>query len=105
MHAAIEDTIKDWPKNPRESEYDGSVIVERTKGEMSARCGGASMNFVAVNLAHDIVTGRRSVADARKEYARLYQAHQKGEKPAYAQSFQFPLPEEDTRDPDAPLKA
>ena len=39
------------------AEYDGSVIVERTKGELSARCGGTSMNFVAVNLAHDIVTG------------------------------------------------
>jgi hypothetical protein len=87
------------------AEYDGSVIVERTKGELSARCGGTSMNFVAVNLAHDIVTGRRSVADARREYARLYQAYQNGEKPAYAEGFQFPLPGEDTRDPDEPVRA
>ena len=62
------------------------------------------MNFVAVYLEHDIVTGRRSVADARKEYARLYQAYRNGEKPAYAERFQFPLPNEDTRDPDEPVK-
>jgi hypothetical protein len=35
------------------AEFDGSVIAERTKGELSARCGDTSMNFVALNLAHD----------------------------------------------------
>jgi hypothetical protein len=82
------------------AEFDGSVIVERTKGEMSARCGGTAMNFVAINLAHDIITGKRSVADARTEYTRLYQAYKAGDKPPYTQSFQFELPTEDTRDLD-----
>jgi hypothetical protein len=82
------------------AEYDGSVIVERTKGEMSARCGGTSMNFVAINLAHDIITGKRSVPEARQEYSRLYQAYQAGEKPPYTQAFQFELPREDTKDLD-----
>jgi len=82
------------------AEFDGSVIVERTKGEISARCGGTSMNFVAINLAHDIVTERRSVEEARAEYTRLYQAYRNGEKPPYTQTFQFPLPSEDTKDLD-----
>ncbi|HEY0378367.1 MAG TPA: hypothetical protein VGC87_15735 [Pyrinomonadaceae bacterium] len=82
------------------AEYDGSVIAERTKGELSARCGGTSMNFVAINLAHDIVTGKRTVKAARDEYARLYQAYQDGEKPPYTEGFQFDLPQEDTKDPD-----
>jgi hypothetical protein len=82
------------------AEFDGSVIVERTKGEISARCGGTSMNFVAINLANDIVTGKRSVNDAREEYTRLYQAYKRGEKPPYTQSFQFSLPSEDTKDLD-----
>lgn len=82
--------------------FDGSVIVERTKGEISARCGGTSMNFVAINLAHDIVTGKRDVERAREEYTRLYQAYQQGEKPPYTQGFQFPLPQGDTRDIDRP---
>jgi len=84
------------------AEYDGSVIAERTKGEILARCGGTSMNFVAINLAHDIVTGQRTVAEARQEYARLYRAYQNGEKPPYTQSFQFPLPRGDTKDLDRP---
>lgn len=82
------------------AEYDGSVIAERTKGELSARCGGTSMNFVAINLAHDIITGERTVSEARQEYSRLYQAFQNGEKPPYTQSFQFELPSQSTADKD-----
>lgn len=82
------------------AEYDGSVIVERTKGEMSARCGGTSMNFVAINLAHDIITGNKTVSEARDEYTRLYKAYQAGEKPPYTQEFQFDLPQGETGDKD-----
>src|SRR4051794_30038309 len=87
----------------RLAEYDGSLIAERTKGEMSARCGGTAMNFVAINLAHDIISRRLTVAEAREEYTRLYLSYKKGEKPPYTQGFQFPLPEEDTKDPDSPI--
>ena len=82
------------------AEYDGSVNVDRTRGEMSARCGGTSMNFVAINLAHDIVTGKRSVQDARAEYTRLYQAYQNDEHPEYTKGFVFDLPAGETADPD-----
>jgi hypothetical protein len=84
------------------AEYDGSVVADRTRGELSARCGGTSMNFVAINLAHDIITGRRTVGEAREEYTRLYTAYQRGEKPAYTQRFAFPIPDGDTGDPDTP---
>ncbi len=167
MNQALEDVIKEWPKNPKESaerlvdyygepdefsssrivwyttedgwkrtvlsstetphdfpahhtdyleqfidyqvpvdkftelaEFDGSVIAERTKGELSARCGGTSMNFVAINLAHDIITGKRTVDEAREEYAHLYESYQNGEKLPYTQAFQFDLPKGDTGDPD-----
>src|SRR5690606_22994675 len=83
--------------------YDGSVIVDRTRGEISARCGGTSMNFVAINLAHDIVTGRFGVNEARQEYVRLYKAYFNGEKPDYTQSFQFQVPRSGTMDPDKQL--
>ena len=83
--------------------FDGSVIIERTKGEISARCGGTSMNFVAINLAHDIVTGRRSVTEARQEYGRMYQAFFGGEKPEYTQSFQFQVPTSGTMDADVKM--
>src|SRR5688572_19330265 len=84
------------------AEYDGSVMAERTKGELSARCGGTSMNFVAINLAHDIIRGTRSVAGARQEYTRLYEAYKRGEKPPYTQAFQFTIPT-NTADPDTSM--
>jgi hypothetical protein len=80
--------------------YDGSVNIDRTRGEMSARCGGTSMNFVAINLAHDIITGKRTVQEARREYTRLYQAYKNGEHPDYTKKFIFDLPVGNTGDPD-----
>lgn len=82
------------------AEFDGSVIAERTKGELSARCGGTSMNFVALNLAHDLITRKTTVQEARAEYTRLYDAYKRGEKPPYTQAFQFKLTEANTQDPD-----
>jgi hypothetical protein len=61
------------------------------------------MNFVAINLAHDIITGKRSVEDARKEYTKLYQAYKQGDKPAYTQQFQFELAKGNTADPDVAI--
>jgi hypothetical protein len=47
------------------AEFDGSVICERTAGEVSARCHDEQANCLALNLMHDIVTGAKSVAEAR----------------------------------------
>ena len=82
--------------------YDGSVVADRTRGELSARCGGTSMNFAAINLAHDIVTGTRTVIEAREEYVRVYRAFKAGKQPPYAQGFQFAPGNVDTKDPDVP---
>jgi len=58
--------------------YDGSVVLERTTGEISARCDKEPANFLAVNLAHDIATGKRSVKDARQEYGAQIKAMMAG---------------------------
>lgn len=82
------------------AKYDGSVIAERTKGELSARCDKEEANFLALNLANDIVHGKRTVEDARKFYADTIQAFMKGEKPPYTQGFQFELPKGNQGDRD-----
>jgi hypothetical protein len=61
-------------------EYDGSVWVHRTRGELSAQCDVEAMNFLALNLAHDIATGRRSVSDARAFYARTAMEFKQGDR-------------------------
>jgi hypothetical protein len=38
-------------------QYDGSVILERTKGMIAARCDKEEANFLAINLAHEVALG------------------------------------------------
>jgi hypothetical protein len=82
--------------------YDGSVIVERTKGEISARCDKEAMNFLAINLANDIATGERNVEEARQFYAETAMAFMEGESDPYVEGFVFEVPEGGTKDPDEP---
>jgi hypothetical protein len=84
--------------------YDGSVAAQRTVGELSARCDQEEMNFLAVNLANDIVTGKRSAKEAREFYAKTARAFKKGEKSPYTQQIQFALPTGGTGDPDIPME-
>jgi hypothetical protein len=82
--------------------YDGSVIVERTKGELSARCDKEGANFLALNLAHEIVTGRRTVEDARRMYAEQIMAMKAGRPAPYTERLLFePMPGR-SMDPDRP---
>lgn len=81
--------------------YDGSVIVERTKGEMSARCDKEGANFLALNLAHEIATGRRTVEGARRMYAEQIMAMKAGRPAPYTERLMF-QPPADGRDPDTP---
>ena len=80
--------------------YDGSVIVERTKGTISARCDKEGANFLALNLAHDIITDDKTVDEARQAYAEAIQQKMLGQTPEYMTGFAFPMSEGDTGDPD-----
>jgi hypothetical protein len=82
--------------------FDGSVMFERTKGELSARCGGEAANFLAVNLAREIVEGTRSVDDARRVYEDEMKAFKAGEKSrVYLSGLMF-TPMRNAADPDRP---
>ena len=72
--------------------YDGSVIVERTKGEMSARCDKEGANFLAVNLANEIATGKRSVEDARRTYGEQIKMMKAGQMTPYTSGLMFTPP-------------
>jgi hypothetical protein len=52
--------------------FEGSVVVQRTSGEVSARCHDAEANSLALNLMHDSVVDGRSVEDARAYYAQEF---------------------------------
>lgn len=101
------------------AQFDGSVVAERTKGTLAARCGKEEMNFLALNLAHEIVTEAKTVDEARAAYVDAAMKTEKAMKakkpdrkklPAFVQKLQFEISETETGDPDmaitpAPPKA
>lgn len=70
-------------------EFDGSVVVNRTRGELSARCHDEEANFLALNLAHDIIEGKKTVREAREYYAYEFLAYRKGEPTPYMEGLRF----------------
>lgn len=81
------------------AEFDGSVTVERTTGEVSARCHDEQANLLALNLMHDLVTGDKSVAEAREHYAREFTDFRRGRPTPYMDGLRF-RPGQHTADPD-----
>jgi hypothetical protein len=80
--------------------YDGSVIVERTKGEISARCDKEEANFLALNLANDIVQGSKSVEEARQAYGEAMMQMMQGNPPENTQGLMFETASADAGDTD-----
>lgn len=80
--------------------FDGSVIVERTKGEVSARCDMEAANILALNLMHDIVTGKQTAEAAREIYSEVTGAYILNQPAPYAEKLQFNVPSSDTTDAD-----
>jgi hypothetical protein len=68
MHQAVNYNV-DPSKADEILQYDGSIILNRTAGMIGAICDKEPANFLAINLAHDVATGKKSVDDARKHYA------------------------------------
>ncbi len=76
------------------AEYDGSVTVHRTDGEMSAKCDFEGANFMALNLANDVITGKKTVQGARDFYANAIKEFMLEKKTSpYMKTFQFSVPE------------
>ena len=80
------------------TEFDGSVVLNRTRGELSARCHDEEANCLALNLARDIVEGSKTVQEARDYYAHEFLAYRKKEPTPYMQGLRFDPTRE--RDPD-----
>lgn len=82
------------------AEFDGSIVVDRTKGEVSARCDSEAANVLGLNLVHEIVTGKRGVADARHTSEQNTVAYNLGREAPYAERLLFEPPQGGTEDLD-----
>lgn len=69
--------------------FDGSVTVDRTQGTIAARCDKEENNFLALNLAYDVLTGKKTVEEARKAYGENIMQAMKGNKGEYMKKLLF----------------
>lgn len=94
----------DYPVNAENAadlvEFDGSVIVDRTAGQIGARCDSEAANTLTLNLAVDIIESRRTVEDARHFFAETLAAYAMGRDAPYAERLQFDPPSGSTADHD-----
>lgn len=71
--------------------FDGSVYLDRTRGEASGKCDQEEMNLLSLNLLNDIVTGRRDVQGAKLFYAQTAEMFMKNNiSSPYIEGLLFP---------------
>ncbi len=87
-------------KIPEIVRFDGSIFIDRTKGEVAARCDAEAANVLGMNMVHEIVTGKRTVEEAREATAQNTVAYATGRNAPYAERLLFELPDGDTHDLD-----
>lgn len=80
--------------------FDGSVMCERTAGEVSARCHDLEANCLALNLMHDIVNGAKTVRQAREYYGKEVLDFRRGKSTPYMKKLHFAPQPGSTADPD-----
>lgn len=83
--------------------FDGSITVDRTAGEVSARCHDEEANFLALNLMHDIVTGVKGVEEARTYYEKEFLDYRRKKRTPYMEELKFSTDAADSGDPDVPI--
>ncbi|MBC7789174.1 MAG: DUF4142 domain-containing protein [Anaerolineae bacterium] len=70
-------------------EFDASSTINRTVGELSARCDLEGHNILTLNLDHDIVMGKKTVQEARTAFGEIVTEDVLGKHPAYVEALQF----------------
>lgn len=87
------------------AEFDGSVIVERTRGEVSSRCDMEAANILALNLMNDIFSDRISVKEARNKYCEVTASFMMNKPAPYAEELQFDISTKEKYDTDVVMIA
>jgi hypothetical protein len=67
---------------------------------VSARCHDEQANFLALNLMHDIVTGAKSVVEARNYYGKEVLDYRRKKPTPYMQGLRFTPDGRNAPDPD-----
>lgn len=71
------------------AEFNGSLLPDRTRGELTSISDAEDTNFLALNVAHDLIRGDRTVDQARTYYAQIIRAKMIGEPDRALQGLKF----------------
>lgn len=82
---------------------EGSLLVDRTKGEVIVHCDNEGANTISMNVMHEIVQGKRSPEEARQKIKEQITKFLKNEPAPYAEKLLFTLPEKEPWDTDSPV--
>jgi hypothetical protein len=69
--------------------FDDRLIAEPGRGELAARSGSETENYLLLNVADEIVNGKRTVADARAFSARILRLADSGKSSPYLTGLLF----------------
>ena len=80
--------------------YNGSLVIDRTRGELSVHCDSEQENTLTLNIADDIVKGERTADQGLGYHAQVIRGLQIHEPESYPQQLRFkPQPASATADP------
>lgn len=71
------------------SRFDGRVTADPARAELSSRAGNESVNYLILNLADEIVNGKRTVAEAKAFRARILRLADSGKSSPYLAGLLF----------------
>ncbi|MCM3088399.1 hypothetical protein M3557_10760 [Bhargavaea ginsengi] len=72
-------------------QLEGSLVVDRTKGEVSVHCDNEGAN--TLSMMHEVVTGKRTSQEARNFIKHEIVEYVMNRPAPYCEAFQFELPE------------
>lgn len=70
-------------------QFDPGLVVDQTHGQIAANGDSEKANILALNLAHDIITGKRNVASAKSFYRDTLMKSVAGKSSPYMEKLQF----------------
>lgn len=81
---------------------DGSLTARRTAGLLSSRSDSEAHNFLALNLANDVIRGNKGVDEARQFFAKTEMLLVSGKSTPYTEGLLFRVDRLNAADPDQP---
>jgi hypothetical protein len=67
--------------------FDPRIVVDRAAGELACRSDSEKMNLLALNLADEIILGRRNAAQARRIFEKVSRLTQAGKSSKYTEGL------------------